>query len=341
MKLPVRDVEGKELRTLEVDDTVFGIVPNTGVLHQAFVAQRNNQRWGTAQTKTRGLVQGSTRKIRMQKYTGRARQGSARAPNHVGGGTVFGPVQRSYARALPKKMRRLAIRSALSGKVADGQLVVVDELTFEKPKTKEILRVLHNVGIERSALIVTGGPDRTVLASVRNLDKTKVLPAAYLNVGDMMNHAGLLMTEEAVRVAEQLWGRKAAIAAAPAPEAKPEAKAAPRRRARAKGEAPAKPEAAPVAKAPVKARAAVTPKAAAKAKEPAAEPPAAKEAPAKPRARRAVAKEAPVAEAALVAEDTPKRPVRRKATETTVDEKPPAGAKPRVRRAKKTEEGKA
>jgi len=192
--------------SLEGVDSVCGIAPNAAVLHQASVAGRNNQRAGTARTRTRGEVQGSTRKMRMQKYTGRARQGSVRAPHHVGGGTVFGPRPRSYAQALPKKMRRLAIRSALSGKVVDGELVVVDGLTFKKPKTKEIIRILQNVGIERSALIVTGAADRTVLASVRNLERTKLLSAAYLNVVDMLNHKSMLMTEEAVRVTEKLWG---------------------------------------------------------------------------------------------------------------------------------------
>jgi large subunit ribosomal protein L4 len=230
MKLAVRNAEGKELRKLDVDDSVFGIEPNGSVLHQAFVAGRNNQRAGTAQTKTRGEVQGSTRKIRRQKYTGRARQGSIRAPHHVGGGVVFGPVQRSYAQALPKKMRRLAIRSALSGKVADGQLVVIDQLAFERPRTKEIIRILRNVGIERSTLVVTSQSDRTIMASIRNLPKMKTLPAAYLNVVDMLNHQSLLITEEAVRIAEQLWGKKAA----PAP-AQPKA---PTRRAKAAREEP-------------------------------------------------------------------------------------------------------
>src|SRR5688572_18448735 len=102
MKLPVLDIEGKELRSVEVDDTVFGIEPNGGVLHQAYVRHRNNQRMGTANTKTRGEVQGSTKKVRMQKYTGRSRQGSARAPHRVGGGTVFGPRQRDYSQDMPK-----------------------------------------------------------------------------------------------------------------------------------------------------------------------------------------------------------------------------------------------
>ncbi|HSP55800.1 MAG TPA: 50S ribosomal protein L4 [Dehalococcoidia bacterium] len=317
MKLAVLNTDGKELRRLEVDDAVFGIEPNVPVLHQAFVTQRANQRWGTANTKTRGEVQGSTKKIRMQKYTGRARQGSIRAPHHVGGGTVFGPRQRSYAKDLNKKMRRLAIRSALSSKVADGQLVLVDRLAFDTPRTKEMIRILKNVGIERSVLVVTGEADRMVLASVRNLQKTKALPAAYLNVVDMLNYNKILITEDAVRVAEQLWGSRVPVPApdtAKAPSRKPAAKAkaadapvpapAPAKPApavRAKAEAPAeeKPDAAPAPKAPPR-------RAAAKA-----EKAPAPEAEAKPARRaRAPKAEAP-AQAAPEAETKPRRRVKK------------------------------
>jgi large subunit ribosomal protein L4 len=316
MKLPVLNAEGKELRSLDVDDTVFGIQPNEAVLHQAFVTQRNNQRAGTAQTKTRAMVQGSTRKVRMQKYTGRARHGSARAPIFVGGGIVFGPQTRDFGISINKKMRRLAIRSALSGKVADGQLVVIDELTLKAPKTKEVIRVLRNVGIERSALIVTGQPDRVVLASARNLQKTKVLPAAYLNVADMMNHRHVLMTEEAVKVAEGLWGQKQA--------ARAPAAAVPKGR-RAKAEAPAtvqaKVEEAPEGAAPkTRARRAAA---------------AAPEAPteAKPRARTRTPK--PPAEKATPAGEKPARPARRSKAEA--EEVEQTEKKPRTRRPKTPE----
>ena len=246
MKLPVHDAQGKTLRQITVDDSVFGITPNIAVLHQAFVAQRANRRRGTASTKTRSEVHGSTRKIRTQKYTGRARQGSTRSPVRVGGGVAFGPRPRSYRQKLPRKMKRLAIRSAISGKLADGQLRVVDELSFAPPHTKEMVRVLHNVGIERSALIVTGRPDRSVLISARNLQKTKVLPAAYLNVVDLLTHRDLLLTEEAVRRVEGLWGaappepaaaegpkprrRRAPAARKPAEETEVAAEEKPRRR---------------------------------------------------------------------------------------------------------------
>jgi len=278
MELAVHNAAGKRVRQITVDDTVFGISPNGAVLHQAFVAQRANQRRGTASTKSRGEVQGSTRKIRAQKYTGRARQGSNRSPIRVGGGVAFGPRPRSYRQALPKKMRRLAIRSALSGKVADGQLHVVDKLGFAQPHTKEVVRVLYNVGIERSVLIVTGEPDRSVLTSARNLSKTKVLPAAYLNVVDMLTHRDLLLTEAAVRVVEGLWG---SAAAKPAPVEEPKPRL---RRARVSGKPAEEAEAQPK---PRRRRAAATPKVAA----------AKDEAPAKParRARRpkAEAKEEP------------------------------------------------
>lgn len=319
MKLPVMNAEGKELRTLEVDDSVFGITPNTAVVHQAFVRQRANQRAGTVMTKTRGEVQGSTRKMRMQKYTGRARAGSNRAPTRVGGGVVFGPRPRDYSQDMPKKMRRLAIRSALSGKVADGQLVIIDGLSFEQPRTKDIIRILGNVGFNRSALVITGEPDRAVHASVRNLDRVASLPAAYLNVGDMMNHAGLLMTEEAVRVAESLWAvkareEKAAPAKAKKAAVPAEAKAEPEAVA-AETEAAAEPEKAPAPKR----RAA---KAEASAEPVAAEKP--KKAPAKPKA---AAK--PKADAAA----KPKPAARKKAE--TSDEAAPE--KPKRRTTKKTE----
>jgi large subunit ribosomal protein L4 len=344
MKLPVVNADGKELRKLEVDETVFGIEPNGPILHQAFVTQRANQRSGTANTKTRGEVQGSTRKIRMQKYTGRARQGSIRAPHHVGGGTVFGPRQRSYAKDLPKKMRRLAIRSALSGKVADGQLVLIDQLAFKTPKTKEMIRILKNVGIDRSALVVTGGPDRMVLASVRNLQKMKVLPAAYLNVVDMLNYNKILITEDAVRVAEQLWGRR---------EAGAPAKAAPARKAaatveavEAPVEAPAKPARAVKPKAEAPAEAPV--KASAKRAPAKAEKAPAKRAPAKAEKAPAAAKAAPKAEkAAAPAKAAPKaakvapKAAAKSAPKAKAPAKPKTEAEEKPKRRTKKTEGEA
>lgn len=349
MKLAVVNEAGRELRKVDVDETVFGIQPNMAVLHQAFVTQRANQRGGNAKTKTRGEVQGSTRKVHRQKTTGQARAGTARSPIRVGGGRAFGPRPRSYAKDFPKKMRRLAIRSALSGKVADGQLVVIDQLAMERPKTKQIVRLLENVGFNRSALVVTGNADRMVLASLRNLDKTKTLPAAYLNVVDMMNHAGLLMTEEAVRVAEKLWGKKEPtdgvrparrqrkpepLAVSPEKFAAPEKPAALPRRSHADVEgAPPAAQAAAEETAPTGRKTRIVPKAP-KPETTAAEPEATTqpEAVAAPEAT-ALAKPRRGAKPEATGEPKPK-PARAPKTKATTDVKAKAAPKPRATRAK-------
>ncbi|HYM14603.1 MAG TPA: 50S ribosomal protein L4 [Dehalococcoidia bacterium] len=206
MKLTVHDAAGKEVETIDVDDAVFGIVPNEPVVHQALVTSRANKRVGSATTKTRGEVAYSTKKIRAQKGTGRSRQGSIGAPQHRHGGIVFGPRPRSYEKDLPKKMRRLAIRSVLSAKAADGSLRVVNDLGVDRPSTKQVAGVLKALGFERSVLVVTGARDENVKASTGNLPKVNLLPAAYLNVADMLAAQGLLMTVEAVRGAEAMWG---------------------------------------------------------------------------------------------------------------------------------------
>jgi large subunit ribosomal protein L4 len=336
VKLPVLSIEGKELRKVDVDDSVFGIEPNGSVLHQTYLMHRNNQRAGTASTKTRGEVQGSTRKIRKQKYTGRARAGSERSPTRVGGGTVFGPRPRSYDQDMPKKMRRLAIRSALSSKVADGQLVVIDALALETPQTKEIIRILGNVGIQRSALVVTAQSDRAVLASVRNRMKTKALPAAYLNVADLMNHQGLLITEEAVRIAEGLWGKKEEAKKAPRSQAAPKDGAAAAEKPRAETKAEAEPEAkAPAKKRPAASLAEPEPEAEAVAAAPEAEAAPAEEAPKPKRAPRAKA-EKPAAEATT--EEKPKRAPRAKKADADAPAADAPAEKPkRAPRAKKGE----
>ncbi len=206
MKLTVHDAAGKEVDAIEVDDAVFGIEPNGPVVHQALLASLANKRVGTASTKTRGEVAGSTAKIRRQKGTGASRQGAIRAPQHRHGGIVFGPRPRHYDKALPKRMRRLAIRSVLSAKAADGSLRVVSDLGVNAPSTKLMAGVLKALGFERSVLVVTGQADANVKASARNIEKVNLLPAAYLNVVDLLNAQGLLMTVDAVRGAEALWG---------------------------------------------------------------------------------------------------------------------------------------
>ena len=211
MQLTVKDAQGQEVDTIEVDDRVFGIKPNRAVVHQALLAHLANRRAGTGATKTRGEVRGSTAKVRRQKGSGRARMGSIRAPNLSGGGVAFGPKPRSFAQRLPKRMRRLAIRSVLSDKAAQGHLQVLDRLALEKPRTKDVAEMLANLEVTGPALIVTVEPEPNVLLGARNLPEAKVLPAAYLNVVDMLSYRALIMTVDAVRKAESLWGGERAL----------------------------------------------------------------------------------------------------------------------------------
>jgi large subunit ribosomal protein L4 len=206
MQLNVLDRTGTKVKSIEADDAVFGLKPNKAVVHQAMVAQRANLRHGTHSTKTRGEVSGSTRKLYRQKGTGRARAGSVRSPTRRGGGITFGPKPRSYAQDLPKRMRRLAIRSVLSAKAAGGDLRVLDALAFDKPSTKELTATVAALGFERKTLVVTADADSAIKLSAQNASNVKWLPASYLNVLDMLSFRGLLLTEDAVRVVESLWG---------------------------------------------------------------------------------------------------------------------------------------
>lgn len=219
MKLDVRDRAGQNLSPIDVDDAVFAVTPNDAVVHQALLAQLAARRAGSANTKTRGEVTGSTKKTRRQKGLGMSRQGAIRSPLRKGGGVVFGPKPRSYEQRLPKRMRRLAIRSVLSSRALDERLVVIDDLGIDAPSTKAVTGLLKNLGVERSALIVTGGPDRNAHLSARNVDGARVLPADTLNVGDLLSHHTVLLTVDAVRRIEALWGGdRASNRRAPIPE---------------------------------------------------------------------------------------------------------------------------
>ena len=205
MQIPVRNINGDIIEHIEISDDVFGVSLNEAVIHQALVRQQANARQGTASTKTRGQVIGSTRKLYSQKHTGRARRGDAHSPILRGGGIAFGPHPRSYRQRMPKKMRRLALRCVLSSKVSDGELVVVDQLQLKKPKTKEMANILEALGIDYSALVVTSNFDANVIRSARNLPGVKTLSAEGLNVVSVLSHKFLVMTAAAVRRAEQLW----------------------------------------------------------------------------------------------------------------------------------------
>ena len=206
MRLTVYDTQGQEVDSIEADDLVFGLPPHRAALRQAMLAQLANRRAGSANTKTRGEVRGSTRKIRRQKGLGAARQGGIRAPHHRHGGIAFGPKPRSFRQALPKLVRRLAIRSAISVKVEEGELRVIRDFGLDAPRTRALAEVLARFEMPRGALLVTGEPQRNVLLSARNLPDTKALPADYLNVVDLLNAHGVVMTVDAVRRAEALWG---------------------------------------------------------------------------------------------------------------------------------------
>jgi len=206
MKLTVFDTAGKELRQIEAADEVFGLEPNRSVLHQAYVAQMANRRAGNAYTKSRGDVTGSSVKIRKQKGLGRSRQGSIRASHQVGGGVAHGPKPHSFAKDLPRTMKRLALRSALSSHAGSGSLIVVEGLNAPDGKTRTIQNVLTALGVERRALVVSGAHVPELSRAARNIDDVKALPAQNLNVVDLINAHKLVMSEDAVRACESLWG---------------------------------------------------------------------------------------------------------------------------------------
>ncbi len=208
MKVPVYNQAGEAVDNIELSDRVFGVPLNQAVVHQVMVAQQANARQGTASTKTRGEVAGSTRKLFAQKHTGHARAGSIKSPLRRGGGIIFGPKPRSYRQAVPKKMRRLALRCVLSAKARDKELVVLERLELEQPKTKEMARILAALGLDSSALIVTAEPEGNVVKSARNLPGIKTMPTSLLNVVDILSYKMLFMTVAAVRKAEELWGEQ-------------------------------------------------------------------------------------------------------------------------------------
>ena len=206
MKVPVYSLAGEVIKHIEVSDAVFAEPFNEAVVHQAMVRQRANARQGTASTKTRAEVAGSTKKLFRQKHLGYARAGSRKSPLRRGGGITFGPKPRDYRQAIPKKMRQLALRCVLSAKAGDGELKVLEQLQLDEPKTKEMVRILAALGVAGSALIATAGPEGNVVKSARNLAGVKTIPASLLNVVDLLSYKMLLMTEAAVHRAEQLWG---------------------------------------------------------------------------------------------------------------------------------------
>jgi large subunit ribosomal protein L4 len=209
MQVPVRNTMGEIVNHIEISDDVFAVPFREALVHQAMARQLANARVGTASVKTRGEVSGSTRKPFRQKGTGRARRGTMKkSPLLRGGGIVFGPHPRSYRQRMPKKMRRLALRCVLSAKANDEELTVMEQLNLAQPDTKEMAQVLKALGLNSSVLIVTSEPDVNIIKSARNLHKIKTLPAALLNVLDILSHRYLLMTVDAVHQVEQIWSKQ-------------------------------------------------------------------------------------------------------------------------------------
>lgn len=205
-KLQVVDTTGKEVGEIELSEQVFGITPNEAVLHEAVKMQQASMRLGTHAVKNRSAVRGGGRKPRRQKGTGMARQGTIRSPLWVGGGVVFGPTPRSYAYKLPKKVRRLAIKSALSAKVQDSEVIVLNALELEQPKTKKMVEILNQIGADRKALIVTENLEEKAVLASRNIPGVKIIPADGINVLDVLSHDKVVFTRGAIQQIEEVLG---------------------------------------------------------------------------------------------------------------------------------------
>ncbi len=205
INVKVYDMKGKETGTIELNENIFGIPVNMVVLHEAVKNYLANQRQGTQSTLTRTEVRGGGKKPWRQKGTGRARQGSTRAPQWTHGGVALGPKPRSYRYSMNKKAKRLAMKSAFSAKVADGSLIVLDSLTFDAPKTKDMVAVLDALNVESKALVVIPAPDVNVVKSAKNIEGVKTLYVNTLNVYDIMKYEKFIVTKDAISKIEEVY----------------------------------------------------------------------------------------------------------------------------------------
>jgi large subunit ribosomal protein L4 len=204
-KVKLFNQDGSSAGEITLNDEVFGIEPNEYAVYEAVKNYLANKRQGTQSAKTRAEVRGGGRKPFRQKGTGRARQGSRVAPNHVGGGIVFAPKPRDYGYKIPKKVKRLAMKSVLSAKVKDGEIIVVDGLSFGEPKTKDMIAFLTGVNAEKKALIVTAGKDENVVLSASNIPGVETSHTGSLNVYDILNHISFIVTKDAVKKIEEVY----------------------------------------------------------------------------------------------------------------------------------------
>jgi large subunit ribosomal protein L4 len=206
MEVPVLDVNGKQVQTIELPADIFEAKINNGLMHQAYVRQMANARLGTHKVQRRSEVSRTSKKMYRQKHTGNARHGSRDATQFVGGGRPMGPRPRDYSLDMPKKMRRGAIRSALTALARDGQLVFVTDLAISDAKTKEAKRVLNLLAGENSKLVLITGTEESVKRSVNNLDDAKTLNARYLNIRDLLTYDRVIVPLAALDIIKQIWG---------------------------------------------------------------------------------------------------------------------------------------
>lgn len=204
-KVTMLNMAGAEAGAIELKDEIFGITPNEFAVHAVVKNYLANQRQGTQSAKTRGEVRGGGRKPFRQKGTGRHRQGHSTDPSQVGGGIVFAPKPRDYRYTLPKKLRRLAMKSVLSSKVAEKEIIVLDELKFEAPKTKEMIKVLANVKAGKKALIVMAEKDENVIKSAANIPGVRTVLVNTMNVYEIVNHESFIVTQDAVKKIEEVY----------------------------------------------------------------------------------------------------------------------------------------
>lgn len=204
-KVTMLTMAGAEAGSLDLSDEIFGIQPNEYAVHAVVKNYLANQRQGTQSAKTRGDVRGGGRKPFRQKGTGRHRQGSTTDPSQVGGGVAFAPKPRDYRYSLPKKLKRLAMKSVLSAKVAEMEIIVLDSLNFQEPKTKEMLKVLESIKASKKALIVTAEKDETVLKSASNIPGVAVTMVSQMNVYEIVNHTSFIITKDAVAKLEEVY----------------------------------------------------------------------------------------------------------------------------------------
>jgi large subunit ribosomal protein L4 len=209
MEFPVLDINGKKVSSVDLPDEIFGIPKdeiNTGLMHQLYVLQTSNARLGTHKTLTRGEVAMTTAKWFRQKGTGRARHGAQSAPQFVGGGQAHGPRPHKYTKNMPKQMRRVAIRNALSALVADEQLVVVDGLEAASPKTRDMAQTLNKLVGAQKALVLLADRNENVERGISNLADARYLRASYLNIRDLLSYDKVIVPLDALEVIKSIWG---------------------------------------------------------------------------------------------------------------------------------------